>query len=103
MTAVKSFKDLGVTSSSQRFAGEKIKVQRILNKEIVVHDYRIEPSKFKEKGNGKCLYLQIALGETKHVVFTGSSVLQETIQKVDRKDFPFKTTIVLDNERLEFQ
>jgi hypothetical protein len=98
---VKQFNQLGIKPVLPSFTGDKIKITRILNKEITVYEYKIDNSKF-DKGNGKCLVLQIAVGDTRHIVFTGSTVLMETIQQVSKSDFPFKTTIVKDNERFEF-
>jgi hypothetical protein len=96
---MKQFKDFGITPSINSLTGDKIKIERILNRDIVVHDYRLEDSKYSE---GKCLYLQISVGETKHVVFTGSSVLMEMIKQVPKEEFPFKTTIIKENEHYEF-
>jgi hypothetical protein len=100
---MKQFKDFGIKPEVKSFTGDKIKVERILNREVVVHDYRIEDSKYQGKGNGKCLYLQISIGETKHVVFSGSVTLMQMIERVPKADFPFQTTIVKENERLEFK
>lgn len=97
-----AFKDFNITSSQKAFTGDKIKIDRILNREIVVIDYKIENSKFEKKGSGKCLTLQIQVGQTKHVVFTGSSGLMEQIEKVPKDKLPFITTIVKENERFEF-
>ncbi|MFT3704676.1 MAG: hypothetical protein QM802_20090 [Agriterribacter sp.] len=99
---MKQFKDLGIKSITQNFIGDKIKISRLINREIVVHDYRVEQSKY-DKGNGKCLHLQIEVDNSKHVVFTGSSVLMDTIQKVPKTELPFKTTIVKENEHYEFR
>lgn len=95
---MKDFKDFGIKTSLQSFTGDKIKMERILNREISVYDFRIEDSKFK----GKCLYLQIAIADIKYVVFTGSGALIEMIQQVPKIEFPFKTTILKENERFEF-
>lgn len=92
------FKDFGIKVTLPAFTGDKIKIDRVLNREITVLDYKIETSKFK----GKCLYLQIELNNTRHVLFTGSNSLMDAIQQVDRKKFPFITTIVRENERFEF-
>jgi hypothetical protein len=95
---MKQFKDFGIKVQSKAFQGDKIKIERLLNREITVHEYRIENSKF----NGKCLWLQISLGDMKYVVFTGSLVLMDTIEQVPKENFPFLTTIIKDNERFEF-
>jgi hypothetical protein len=97
-----SFKDLGISPNLKAFTGDKIKIDRILNRAITVLDFKIEDSRFTDKGNGKCLYLHITLDGTMHVVFSGSRVLMDMIQKVPRESIPFTTTIVKNNEHLEF-
>lgn len=97
---MKNFKDFGIELTNNGFTGEKIKVKKVLNREIVVHGFKIEKSKFEGKGN--CLYMQIEVDGNKHVLFTGSITLMEQIQKVPQSGFPFTATIVEDNERLKF-
>ncbi|WP_353164814.1 hypothetical protein [Empedobacter brevis] len=46
--------------------------------------------------------LQIEYKDENHIIFTGSKILQEMIIQVPEDGFPFKTTIVLNNEHLEF-
>lgn len=99
------FSQFNIKSPVKGFEGSKIKMARILNREIVVHAYRIEDSKvqaFKEKGTGKCLHLQISLENDMHVVFTSSSGLMETIQMVPDDKLPFTTIIVEENDRFKF-
>lgn len=98
---MRTFKEFGIKPASKSFIGDKIKIDRIINREIVVLDYKVEDSKYN-KGNGKCLYLQIELQGTRHVVFIGSTVLMEMIQQVPAEEFPFATTIVRENHRFEF-
>lgn len=95
---MKKFSELGIKTNIQSFMGDKIKMDRILNREIVVHDFRIEDSKYTEK----CLYMQISIGQTKHVVFTGSKNLRETIQQIPKDGFPFTTTIIREAEYFTF-
>lgn len=95
---MKSFKDFKIVSDHKGFEGDKIKMKKILNKEIVIYDYAIKDSNYKDK----CLHLQIGVGDLKHVVFTGSKILIHNIEKVPKDGFPFKTTIVQENERYEF-
>lgn len=102
---MKQFKDFNIEKPVKMFSGDKIKMSKILNREIIIHDYKIEPTKIennKTKGTGKCLYLQIAIGEVMHVVFTGATKLMETIAKIPKTELPFSTTIVEENERFEF-
>ncbi|MFN4249082.1 MAG: hypothetical protein ACK4EY_15245 [Flavipsychrobacter sp.] len=96
------FKDLGITTEVKPFTGEKIKIDRILNKLIAVHDYKIENSKFLDKGSGKCLTMQVEVDGVMRVVFTGSTVLMDMINKVGKEKLPFQTTIIKDNDRYEF-
>lgn len=95
------FKEFGIKASSKNFEGDKIKIDRIINKEIIVEAFKIEDSKY-DKGNGKCLHLQIWVDNAKRVVFTGSATLMEMIDKVPADKFPFKTTIVKESDRFQF-
>lgn len=93
-----SFKDFGIKASEQKFTGEKIKLERILNREITIHEFKIGPSNF----DGKRLDMQISVGTEKRVFWTASGVLMDMIEKVPPEGFPFITTIVKDNDRLVF-
>lgn len=97
-----SFKDFGITTTVKGFIGDSIKMSKILNRSIVVFDFKIGPSKYPEKGNGMCLELQIEFDGEKRVVFTGSVFLQDTIRKVPETSFPFSTTIKNVNDHYEF-
>lgn len=96
-----NFKELGIKPELKSFTGDKIKIDRLLNREIVIHDFKVDNSKF-EKGDGKCLQLQIEISGNMHVVFTGSVVLRNMIEQVDKKYFPFTTTIIKTNDHYEF-
>lgn len=95
---MKSFKEFNIVTAIKGFVGDKIKIERILNREIVVMEYKIEESKF----NGKYLSLQIKIKDEMHVVFTGSNALMDQVQQVPKDSFPFTATIIKDNERLQF-
>ena len=98
-----NFSQFGIKAETKGFEGEKIKMLRILNREIIVHDFKLEASKvYKEIGSGKCLHLQIEMNGTKHVVFTGSCGLIDQITKVPEEGLPFKTTIIQENDRYIF-
>ena len=100
---MKQFSEFNIKPSAKGFEGEKIKMAKVLNREIVVHDFRLEPSKvFAEKGTGKCLHLQISINEVKYVIFTSSGGLIEAILQVPVTDFPFITTIIEENDRFIF-
>jgi hypothetical protein len=96
-----SFKEFGIKPTTKAFEGDKIKIERIINKLIVVMDIKIDKSKF-DKGSGKLLTLQIIVDNGKRVVFTGSANLMEMIEAVPKEKFPFETTITKDNDRYDF-
>lgn len=95
-----SFKDFNIKPNVSGFTGDKIKMDRVINVAITVIDYKIEPS--KQKANTNCLTLQIEKNGTRHVIFTGSKILMDMIEKVPKTAFPFLTTVSRDNEYYEF-
>ena len=100
---MKSFSQFNVKPISKVFEGEKIKMSKVLNIEIVVHDFKLEDSKcFQNRGTGKCLYLQISFNNSKHIIFTSSIGLIEVIQQIPKDGFPFTTTIIQESERFIF-
>jgi hypothetical protein len=97
------FKDLAVKEVSTGLEGNKIPIDTILNRTIIVEDYQIKPSKFEKKtGNGMCLYLQFKMNDYRHIVFTSSICLMEMIQQISKDHFPFETTITKKDKRLLF-
>lgn len=73
--------------------GDKLTIANILNKEIVIMSYRIKNSKYSKSNSERCLSLQFELNEEKFVVFTGSNVLIDQIEKY-KDEIPFLTTII---------
>lgn len=96
------FKDMGIKAPDTAFTGDKIKLSKILNEEIIVLQYKIEKSKFEEKGNGNRLVLQIEWKGNLHILFSGSITLMDMISKVPKHKMPFTTHIRLINERPQF-
>ena len=78
--------------------GDKVKIDNILNKEIIITGYRIDKSKFGDNGDKYC---RIQFKETEkdnfHVVFTGSLVLIDQLVHADGH-FPFLTIIKKQNK-----
>lgn len=93
---------MNIKPTQKSFVGKSLEIEEIFNQEIIVHYYEIGPSKFPEKGNGKCLKMQIEYEGRKRVVFTGSGVLMDQIEQVEESKFPFKTIIVKNDKRFEF-
>lgn len=99
---MKRFSDFNIKPSHGRFIGEKIKMYNVLNREIIVHDFKVNDSKFKESNSKECLYLQIEIEGAKRVLFTGSKVLVSMIKNVPKENIPFKTTIIKEGETFQF-
>jgi len=100
---MKNFSQFNIKPMTKGFEGDKIKMSKILNREIVVHHFKIEDLKvFKDKGSGKCLHLQISVNNEKHIIFTSSSGLIEAIQQVPENGFPFTATIIEESDRFIF-
>lgn len=95
------FKDFNIKPAVLNFTGEKIKIERVLNTEIIVHDFKVGKSKHHE--GQEYLTLQIERNGTKNVVFTGSIILIQMIKQVPKSNFPFVTTISREHEYYEFK
>ena len=72
--------------------GDKIRIDDIINQEVPVTGYRITDSKYEKNKSGKCLTLQIELNGVHRVIFTGSDVMIEQVEKY-KDHIPFLTTI----------
>lgn len=94
------FSQLNIQPATKLFKGEKIKIKKVLDKEIVVTAYKIEPSKFEGKDDR--LVLAIEFESEPRIIFTGSKYLKEAIVQVDKDSFPFTTVIKEENECFQF-
>ena len=95
-----NFKDFDIKAEINSFTGDKIKIDKVLNKEIKILGFKIEDSKIKL--GTKLLTLHITKSEENHVIFTGAKLLMEQIIQVQKEKFPFNTTIVKESECLKF-
>lgn len=81
--------------------GVKKHLNEILNRQILVTDYRITKSKRKE--GTECLQMQFVLGGEVCVTFTGSVVLIDQIQNAkDNNKIPFNTVVVKRDKYFSF-
>lgn len=71
--------------------GIKMRLDQILNREILVTDFRIIKSKHHPGEN--CLQIQYLMDDQVCVSFTGSAVLMDQITSVG-DNIPFNTTVV---------
>lgn len=94
-TSIHSFSDFA--KEEQALDGDKVKIESILNKEIVITRYKIRDSKYSDN-NKMCVAVQFyqenAEQKTpeKKIFFTGSTVIQDLLVKYEA-NLPFKTTI----------
>lgn len=95
-----SFKDFNIKTSSTSFVGDKVKMMKVLNSEIIVHDFVIKDS--EKKPGTKYLTLQISRKGEKEIVFTGSKNLMDIIDQVPKDKFPFTTTITQEDQMFQF-
>lgn len=87
---MKTFKQLNI--KSKNLTGDKIEIIKVLDKEITVTDYRSGDSKYSREGT--CTMIQILFEGNTRIIFTGSNVLLEDLEKVPKDSFPFITTII---------
>lgn len=100
---MKKFSEFGIKPPNNTFSGEKIKISKILNRNIMVLNFKIDDSKYQKNKSGKCMCLQIEIDGSKRVVFTGSDVLMNMIRQVSKEYFPFECTIIKECEHFEFK
>ena len=60
-------------------AGEKVRMEQILNKPIIIRGHKIIAS--KKNSGANCLYLQFEMEDKLCVLFTGSAVLIDQCEK----------------------
>jgi hypothetical protein len=73
--------------------GDKMKITDVVNREIVVTGYKITASRFRKSNSDKCLTIQFTLGDKRYILFTGSTILADQLEKYKDK-MPFVATIV---------
>lgn len=75
---------------SKAFDGDKKKIDEILNKEILVLDFKLKESKHHR--DSQYLTLQFKIDETIFILFNGSRVLANQLEKY-KDNIPFYTII----------
>ncbi len=70
--------------------GEKIKLDDVLNRPVEVLQYRVLTGKYETE---KCLQVQIRIDGQLKVIFTGSKILLEQLEKYHNQ-LPFESTII---------
>lgn len=72
--------------------GAKLKIDDVINREILIIGCKIKESKYSRTNSSNCLTLQFIMDEKRYVLFTGSSILIEQMQKY-KDEIPFLATI----------
>ncbi len=98
---MKKFSDLNITQPEQSFTGEKIKLYNLLNREIIINDFRIVESKFSNS-NTQRLDIDLVIDNKLRVTWTGSKRLIDTIKQIEKTDLPITTTIIKEGESYKF-
>jgi len=75
---------------SKSFEGDKKRIEDILNKEILIIDFKIKDS--KQRIGTQYITIQFKIDDINYIVFTGSNVLIEQLSKY-KDNVPFFTTI----------
>lgn len=87
--------------STEQLIGEKISIDKILNKEIKVLAFRLKNSKIEKGSTYAQIQIQIELHGELRVIFTNSTVLKEQLQRY-KEHLPFCTTIIKNNKYFSF-
>jgi len=72
--------------------GDKVKIETILNQEILILGYKVKKSKYKKENSEQCLTVQFEIDGHKRIFFTGSNVLMDQIEKY-AGEIPFLATV----------
>lgn len=96
----KRFSELGIKYDTENLLGEKIKIAKVIGKEIIVKAYKLTKSKYEKTEH--CLTIQVEINGEDKIIFTGSNALKKQIEQVNIDDFPFITTIENINETYQF-
>ena len=93
-----TFKDFNIKAPESNFTGEKIKIDKVINTEIEVLDFKVEKGNFSDQR----LVLQIEYKKEKRVIFSSSRCLIDMINQVPAGQ-KFTTTIIKDDsDRYQF-
>jgi hypothetical protein len=82
-----------ISREESRLEGDKIKLDDILNRDIVIYGFTLAKSSFSKNKTGQYVTVQFAYPEgVKQVFFSGSDVLIDQLQRY-KTDIPFVAQI----------
>lgn len=98
---IKRFSDFA--KEPETLEGDKVKIDDIINREIVVCAYSLKGSKYSKNESGKYLTIQFYMPDnsTKRIFFTGSDVLINQIEKY-KEHIPFCAVVKRINKYYTF-
>ena len=90
----------------RNLTGDKVRIDDLLDRNIIICGYQISTSKYKDKGCGYCTKVQFYFADdetkTKRVFFTGSGVLKDDLEAVEKvlkeKELPLIFSAILKKE-----
>lgn len=77
MAEPKKFSELGVKITSTKLIGQKQDLRDYLDKEIVIHNFVIKPSRYPGKSD-RCLHLQYCFEDKMYVSFSIATLLMQS-------------------------
>lgn len=85
------------------FSGQKISIDELLNREIVILGFKTTESKFQKEGSDQytTLHIRIKSSAEERVLFTGSKVIREQCLQYE-DHIPFETVIKKTNKYYTF-
>jgi hypothetical protein len=89
----------GDFAEEEAFDGDKLRLDEILDKEILVNGFKIKDS--HQKKDTKYLTIHFTLNGKQHITFTGSTVLMDQLEKY-KSHLPFLSTIKKINRHYTF-
>lgn len=89
----------GDFAEEEAFDGDKIRLDEIMNKEILVTGFKIKDS--HQKKGTQYLTIHFELDNKRHVTFTGSIVLMDQLKKYE-SHIPFLSVIKKINRHYTF-
>lgn len=94
---MRNFTDLGI-NIDRRFAGQRIGINAILGREIVVHDIDIRESKLKKDGEDKqCVYVDLEVDGERRLMWGSYGLMIKQAEVITSDLFPFRCKIINDH------
>lgn len=95
--SMRNFGELNVVVN-RRFAGQRIRINTLLDRDIIVHDIEIRESKIKkENEEKKCIYVDIEVDGERRLLWGSYRFMIQQAEQLTSDHFPFKCRIKNDH------